>query len=446
MKRVLLITYHFPPDGAVGSVRAAKFAKYLPEFGWEATILTVKPKYCDVLDTNTIDVNSSGIPVVIRTGMFRNPSFYYRKIKRRLRSNGTKAYVSPPETEKAARHAQTAFRTWIDFLLSFPDEQTGWIPFGFIKGMQALYRKNTSVLMTSGPPHSVHLLGMLLSKLTHVPWVADFRDPWLDSYLSQLGIQQERYARFGKRLEARFMAQAACIVTTTPRFTDRLRSKYPAAQAKVLAIPNGYDPEEFLGVSREKEQRFTISYLGSLYYRRDPEPVLSSIAELMSEGHISPDQLAVRFIGDCHEAEGKAVKALIAKYGLTGIVEILPWLPRSHALEIMTRSHLLLLLAEDQPLQIPGKVYDYLGSGSQILAITGDGATADLLRETGAGIVVAPGDREALKEVIKKFYASWLIPHQSTREYPFMEAVPPSGYSRRQLTAELALLLEEVSQ
>jgi glycosyltransferase involved in cell wall biosynthesis len=377
--------------------------------------------------------------------MFRNPSFYYRKIKRRLPSNGTNANMSPPETERAARHGQTAFWGWIDFLLSFPDEQTGWIPFGFLKGIQALYRKNIRVLMTSGPPHSVHLLGMLLSKLTHVPWVADFRDPWLDSHLNQLGIQQERYVRFGKRLEAKFMAQAARIVTTTPRFADLLRSKYPAVQAKILAIPNGYDPEEFIGVSREKEQRFTISYLGSLYYRRDPEPVLSSISELMREGHISPDQFAVRFIGDCHEAEGKAVKALVAKYGLTGIMEILPWVPRRQALEIMKRSHLLLLLAEDQPLQIPGKVYDYLGSSSQILAITGDGATADLLRETGAGIVVSPDDRQALKDVINRLYARWLSPCQSAKEYTSMAAAPP-GYSRRQLTAELALLLEKVSQ
>jgi glycosyltransferase involved in cell wall biosynthesis len=444
MKKVLLVTYHFPPDPAVGAVRPAKFAKYLREVGWEPIVLTVKEKYYDGLDKSLLSDANGMLPMVIRTGMLRNPSFYYRKLKRVLRMDqGTlngKRSLSPKEEE----NSRIGIRQSISSFLSFPDEQAEWLPFALVSGMKVIRREGIGVLMTSGPPHSVHLIGACLSKISRIPWIADFRDPWSDNCLDQPQDRLELSHRLALRLEAWLVSRAALAITTTERFALRLRSRFPEYQDKIVTIPNGYDPDEFSNIPRRKEKRFTISYVGSIYHNRNPEPVFHVLSELLQENVVDPNRLAIRFLGHCNQAAGKAMNLLISQYGLTGVVEVLPWLPRHQALEMMVRSHVLLLLAEDQPLQVPGKVYDYLGAGSDILAITGDGATADVFRETGAGVVVPPGDQQALKGTIRALYTRYLRSGQDDRDRSSLEDTPPTKYSRRHLTEVLVGHLEKV--
>jgi glycosyltransferase involved in cell wall biosynthesis len=223
-----------------------------------------------------------------------------------------------------------------------------------------------------------------------------------------------------------------------------LSSRFPQAANKFAVIPNGYDPEEFSGIVKEKEKVFTIAYLGSLYHHRDPEPFLQALSNLIDAGEIPPDQIAIRFVGQCDETRGVPLKTVAAKYRLADTIEILPWLPRAEALEMMARSHVLLLLAEDQPLQIPGKIYDYLGVGSDILAISGEGATADLLAETEAAVVVRPGDQEALKWAIKGFYRNYQSSLQQGVQYLLRSTAPVEKYTRRRLAFALGQLLEKV--
>lgn len=443
MKKVLLITYHFPPDAAVGAVRMAKFAKYLPEHGWEPVVLTVKEKYYDLLDSSAPDIEGSSLRVM-RTAMFRNPSYYYRKLKKGLHLDRSNSDGSRSLGSGKTGNSRMSLRRWVNFLLSFPDEYAGWLPFALIKGIKLIRKEDITILMTSGPPHSVHLIGAYLSQWTGIPWIADFRDPWLDNCVSTIEFQNGRIPRLAQWLERRLISRSSLVLTTTQRFTEQLGMRYPSSHEKFVTISNGYDPDEFSNIPFEKEKRFTISYLGSFYHHRNPEPILRAVAELIGGKQIDADRVILRFIGGCGEAEGRAIHALIHQLGLTDAVEILPWSPRQHALEMMVRSHVLLLLAEDQPLQIPGKVYDYLGAGSDILAMTGDGATADLLREIRRGFVVSPGDRPALKTTIKKLYNEYLNARPDDKECFFVGTVPPDKYSRRQLTGELSKLLEKV--
>ena len=210
-------------------------------------------------------------------------------------------------------------------------------------------------------------------------------------------------------------------------------------------MPNGYDPDEFSKIHKEKEKRFTISYMGSIYHNRNPEPILHAISELIKGKYIDPNRVVIRFIGSYNEAARKVANMLIARYGLTGIVEVLPWLPRSRVSEMMVRSHVLLVLAEDQPLQIPGKVYDYLGAGSDVLAITENGATADLLREVGTGIVISPADHQTVKSKIKALYMQYLTTNQHDNDSAFVRNIPTTKYNRKYLTQELARLLEKIN-
>ena len=444
MRRVLLITYHFPPSTAVGAVRPEKFARYLPDFGWEPAILTVKVKYCNARETSSVEEHWARA-MIVRTRMLRSPSHYYRRLKSMLRIRQEKSDVGRSSSPWKRTNGWMQLRQSVSSLLSSPDEYAGWLPFALIMGMKVIRRKGIGILMTSGPPHSVHLIGACLSKLAGIPWVADFRDPYLDSnYLRQATGEEDISRKLARRLETWFMSRATFILTTTKRYTELLQFRYPLDKQKMFTVPNGFDLEEFAGIPREKEKKFTISYLGSLYWHRDPEPVLRALSELLGEKQISPSNLLVRFFVPPGEA-GKRLSTVIAKYGLCDIVEIGPWLSRRYALEVMVRSHVLLLLAEDQPLCIAGKIYEYLWAGSDILAIIRDGATADLLRETGTGIAISPDDYLKLKMSIEALYMKYLAAGQHNKENSFIEGVPLARYSRQHLTEKLAGFLETAS-
>lgn len=441
MKKILLITYHFPPDAAMGAVRVSKFAKFLPEFDWEPVVLSVQKKYYDALDTAHHPGTSS--PRVIRTRMFQKPIYYYHKAKKALslRQRNTRVTASSDLTSNGSLVSKV--KNLIDFYLAFPDEKVGWVPFAIFHGMKLIRREAVTALMTSGPPHSVHLIGACLCRLTQTPWVIDFRDPYLDDvFKDRPGTERGLSGYLTRRLEAWLIAQAAVVLASTERFSERLRSRYPAHKQKIFTIPNGYDLDDFSAIRKKKEKGFTISYLGSIYEQRDPEPVFRAVSELIQEKQIDPGKVIFRLVGNCSRAKGKSIERLVSKYDLNGNVQILPWIPRREALEMMVRSSVLLLLAEDQPLAIPGKVYDYLASGSDILALTREGATADVLRETRGDGVVTPDDYEDLKSKIKALYTK----HLSADGDVSADCPPPVQYSRRYLTKKLAMLLDAVSR
>jgi glycosyltransferase involved in cell wall biosynthesis len=328
---------------------------------------------------------------------------------------------------------------WVNAVLSFPDEDAGWVPFALVKGRHLARRDPFDCVLTSGPPHSTHLIGAWLSKSTGRPWIADFRDP-----LFLEGKPNRISRRLDARLEAFIMRRAALVLTTTRRFADELERRHPAHAGKIRTLPNGFDPDDFAGISRRKAEKFTIAYLGSLYVGRDPEPVLRAVARLIEDGVIPRDRIVLRFAGACENAAGKPMRDLIARYGLDGVVELPGWVPRQQAFELMAQAHVVLLLAENQGLMIPAKVYDYFGIGSDILALTEEGATADLLRETGRAAVHRPHDDQGITRSIEGFYRSYVDGVDRGAG-----AAAPDGlsqYSRERLARELADLLDAVSR
>lgn len=434
MKRILLVTHHFPPDTAVGGVRAAKFAKYLPQFGWEPVVLTVKESYYDVIDCSLSGNRRLSCPV-IRCNFVRNPSHHYRKLKRLFFGKSSIENVGSPANHDTSNKA--TLRDWLNALLAFPDEDTGWIPFAMLKGGKTIRRFGINSILSSGPPHSTHLLGAWLSKRARLPWIADFRDPlFLPDKSNHVSLKLDY------KLEAFVMAHASLVLTTTERLKNELARRHPAYGHKVYALPNGYDPDDFASVPRQKAKRFTISYLGTLYRNRDPEPVLCAVSRLIEKGLIARNRLMLRFVGDCENAAGKPMRALIDKYSLDGNVELSPWLPRESAFEVMMQSHVLLLLAENQALMVPAKVYDYLATGADILALTEDGATADLLRSTGKGAVLLPDDHRDIERSIENSYRKFLNNKTGSdnRESDSLLKV----YTRQHLTRVLVGVLEKV--
>ncbi len=445
MKKVLLITYHFPPGSAVGGVRTAKFAKYLPQFGWKPIVLTVRNKFNSEQETMHPETDFK-LPMVARTRMLNSPSYYHRTLKYLLHCNQRGSNITHPVSSSNSNAGGSNLRQLISWLLSFPDEQVGWLPFALVTGLNLVRTERITVIMTSGPPHSVHLIGACLNKLTGLPWIADFRDPYYKTHLNQKNLEATVPQRLTRRLETWFVRRAAIVLTTTQRLTECLQARYSVHKEKVFTLPNGYDPEDYAGIRKGKENRFVISYLGTFYRNRNPEPLLRAIRELIAERKIDPTKVLVRFVGYQNENAERSAMELVRQYGLSGIVDISSWLPRRRALEIMVQSHVLLLLAEDQPLQIPAKVYDYIGADSEILAVTGEGATSDLLREVGVGIVIPPDNNPVLKTAIKTNYQRYLNSMNQRKDCFLGKNSLPTKFNRRHLTRELAAHLDQTRQ
>jgi len=211
-------------------------------------------------------------------------------------------------------------------------------------------------------------------------------------------------------MEKLMVRHATNIVCVTPAVTRTYMQKYPSSSPdKWVTIPNGFDLDEFDGLGIvTRAERFTISYVGGFDHQRSPDLLLKAIAELIFNGTLDPERIAVRFVGTCECTNGRSTDAVIREFGLSGIAKVVSLLPRPQALRELLASHVLLLLAGDHRLSVAAKVYEYLASGRPILAISNEGSAADIIRRTGAGRVVAPNDLEGAKNAIAHWYGNYL--------------------------------------
>jgi glycosyltransferase involved in cell wall biosynthesis len=206
---------------------------------------------------------------------------------------------------------------------------------------------------------------------------------------------------------------------------------------KVVHLPNGIDLEQIPDDCVEKYGPLTITYAGTLYFDRTPEPLFQAFGELMSEGSAQAGDFRIKLVGNCRSIGGADTMEVARRYGIESAVEFSGRVPRAEAIRIMRRSHLLLVLAPpNHDLVLPAKIFDYLGSGSKLLALAGHGATADLMRETGAGMCVAPNDVPALKRYLGDLLKSGR--YRCLRNEPASFARYDVRASAGQLAAELS--------
>jgi glycosyltransferase involved in cell wall biosynthesis len=290
--------------------------------------------------------------------------------------------------------------------LSLPDMHRNWLVPATIHAVRIIRREKIDCILTSCPPYTVHLVGLLCRWLTGVTWIADFRDPWMTAGAKSLYATCAASLWIERRLERAVLRNADLVVTNTEALCKAFRSTSGSMPAMKFAfIPNGYDPE-FLSQFRSarKDPVFSVVYTGSLYFGRTPEPLFRAIRELLDEGRMDSGHVRLRLVGHCRHVEGRPIDEMIDRYGLKPVVETLDPVPYRQALEMIGQSHLALLLAPDQPYQIPAKVYDYMGIGTRVLALARNGATAQLIRDTRIGGVFDPADIQGIKHFVTAAY------------------------------------------
>jgi hypothetical protein len=405
-RKILFISYHFPPSTAVGGQRIANFAAAVRALAWQPRVLTVAD--ADIAHSDPVRLKAvAGVPIervaVRRTALGLAEWVWKRRPSWKGRTTVPTPAVRGDQPPPARNSAPTGLRRAILSFLALPDWERNWCLPAIIQAVRIVRRERIKWIMTSCPPYSVHLIGLAVKALTGAQWIADFRDPWMTTGSKRMYPTTALSLRIEAFLERRVVERADLLVFNVERLRNAYRERYRAVAAEKFAfIPNGIATATT--VRKPKYDVFTIAYTGSLYVGRSPEPVLAAVALLMREGRLPPDGCRVRLVGQCGMVDGVPTQALIDRYGLGSIVEVQDPVPYRQALEIVCRSHLALLLAPNLPYQIPAKVYDYLGAGTRILAIAEEGGTADLLRETGAGQAFSGADVEAIAGFIHAEY------------------------------------------
>ena len=411
MKKILLISYHFPPSAEVGGLRIANFTKYLLLFGWNTYVLTIMDHYLKKVDTERFkDVETMNIFKTeqlpsIRQTYLGLKKIYFRILKRQSipLDESENHYFRPNFKVVGKENISQKLKRYLISFITRPDLETNWILPAVLKAIREIRRKKIGYILTSCPPYSVHIIGLLVKRITGVKWIADFRDPWMTTVPRGLYVTCSLIDKIEYWLERKVIEQTDAVLTNTEALCHAFKNLYKKQPVnKFLYIPNGYNPEFFSKFKDfRKYKRFTLTYTGSFYLSRTPEPVFKALKELMMEGKLNAEDIRVNLVGNCQHVNGCPTSQIINTYGLGQTVHVLGQVSHHKALNIIKRSHLALLLAENQPFQIPAKVYDYIGLGTTILALTEEGATRDLINGSlVAGASFYPSDIDGIKKFI----------------------------------------------
>jgi glycosyltransferase involved in cell wall biosynthesis len=368
MRDVLVIAYYFPPLGMGGVQRTFKFCKYLPRFGWNPIVLTVKDIAYFAHDFTPLREVPTEIYRTESLDPLRLALFFRRQS---IRDSGKR---------------WSSLLSW--FLI--PDSKSPWLPF-LINGAKALMReREISLIFATFPPATSLVAGTLLKKHCGRPFVMDLRDPL------RYGLSQPTFLHSSLigLLTRKLVEAADGIVTAYPP------AELEGAAEKVTVIPNGFDPEDFS--ERDKmDDRFLIVHTGTLTRKRNGLPFLRTLRELVESGRIDRSRVRVKLVGWIDPVYADAIES----EGLADMVETIAYASHGESVAYLMSSSLLWLPAGAG--EIPGKAYEYLGSGKPILATAPEGDCAELIRTTGSGIVSRPDDQDGIGAAIVHYYTLW---------------------------------------
>ena len=405
-RRVLIVSTDLPPGRSSGVWRITAFVKYLPQFGWEPYVLTRLPSPYDTPGSAAVGTDIPGARAVIRTAYF-DVRLAGKKLALRAAGKAVPGLASGVAGQPIGRgHFSRALWALARTFVFVPDAEIGWYPWALGPGLALIRRAGITTIFSSAPPLTPHLVACRLKRVTRLPWVADFSDPWSqhpDRWLSGLEQLRKPLDRF---LERRIMTRADVVVADSqPRAQGFTRLRVKSMARKLRVITNGFDPGNLCDVTRRAPTKFTITYTGTFVSGAwTPEPVFAGLRDLISEGAVSRSMVAIRMI----EGYRGPSKELAQRYGLSDLVTVRVGVPHEEALrEQMNSSVLLFVMRNDAGARgiYTGKLFEYLGARRPILAIgPRAGVAMDLIREANAGLVVDPRAPSELKGAVLSYY------------------------------------------
>ncbi len=418
VKKVLIITYYWPPSGGAGVQRWLKFSKYLPEYGWEPTILTVDPKYATypVSDESLTHLVPENIKV-IRTKSWEPLRVFGAMFGQKKIPYGGFANV---ETDSLF----SKITRWIRGNFFIPDARKGWNHYAFKAAKTIINEEKVTTIISTGPPHSTHLIGLKLKTKVGVKWIADFRDPWSGIYYNDRLYKSSFASSLDKQLELKVLQKADLCIVASPSFAKDFNQSF---NRKYTVITNGYDSpgRDVSHGDKVDSRKFTISYVGTLAESYSPRQFFQALLEDNADfnfqfaGKLSPN------------IEVEILSSKLSTHFIN-----LGYVTSDIAFGIMSESDLLVLIlpaGRHNRGIIPGKLFEYMNSKTPILAMAEpESEVARILSETGAGKSFSHEDKEGFKDYLRQIRAG---------DVPARNDKLIENYSVRILTAELSKLL-----
>lgn len=439
MKRVLIITYYWPPSGGSGVQRWLKFVKYLPTFGWQPVVYTPSNPESPATDPS-LEREVPQEAVVIK----RPISEPYQAYKRLFGKGGDKggAAVVNPINQSGKKSFIQKVSLWVRANLFIPDPRISWVGPSVSYLTKYLEDNPVDAIVSTGPPHSMHLIARELHRRTGIRWVADFRDPWTEIFYFK-HLPMTRWAkRRHKSLERSVVQEADAVVSVTRQMTADFASllENGTRKGKLHTICNGYDEADFITAEPvAPEGKFTLTHTGLFSADGNPLKLWETLAQLCREDDSFSKALKIRLIGKVD----REVLDAIDRNGLTPSLENMGYLPHSQIPAIQQSAWGLLLPLRNEPESkaiLTGKFFEYLAAGRPIVAFgPQDGEMARVLKETHSGEIFEWEEADSLKKHILDLYRIYCSGIWATDA----DRTAITKYSRRTLTSEMVEVLKK---
>lgn len=429
-RRVLIITYYWPPSGGAGVQRWLKFSKYLRGYGWEPVIYTPSNPEAPAEDHSLFTDIPEDLEV-LKTEIWEPYTWYKKFIGQKSHEKVNAGFLS--ENKKPGLAEKTS--VWIRGNFFIPDARKFWIKPSVRFLINYLKDHPVDAMISTGPPHSMHLIAEGIKQKINIPWLADFRDPWTQiDFFDQLKLTTVA-KNIHKRQEKSVLQNADTVVTVSHNWAKDLKTIVPR---EIVTITNGFDPDDFKGFSVEIDKDFTLTHIGSLNKDRNPRFLWETIREICNENPAFASSLKLQFIGKTDFQ----VFEYLEELGLSKYAVKIAYMPHAEVLKKTASSAALLLLINNTPNSmgiIPGKVFEYIASQRPVLCIAPpEGDSAGIVRAAGAGYVVDFNDNTELKDSLIRLFTDFSSGKSFSGNSDY------NKYSRKQLCSDIAAELNKL--
>lgn len=436
MKRVLIITYYWPPTGGSGVQRWVKFAKYLPSEGWQPVIYTPENPEQLAVDTS-LEAEVPAEAEIIRTGIIE-PYGLYKKLLRRSGHSKEAVEVNPVNAQNKSLIQKAAM--WVRGNLFRPDPRCLWIRPSVRYLKKYLKEHPVDLIVSTGPPQSMHIIGMKVAAETGIPWVADFRDPWTKIFYFKHLAMTSATERWHKKMEKKVLDAASVVVAVSPLVQKEFQEM---TDTPVELITNGFDECDFNAekcteASGGPDKDFIIVHTGLFAADGNPTVLWDVLSEKCEADSTFRKRLKIKLIG---KTDDQIIKALYER-NLGDMLVNMGYQQHDIAVQQQREASLLMLPLRKEPeykAVLPGKLFEYIASGRPILGIgQSDGAMAMILDETRTGTVLEWEDKTGIEEYVGQCWERHRAGSLST------DGADLTRFTRRSLTRQMAELFEKI--
>lgn len=432
-KKVLIITYYWPPAGGSGVQRWVKFSKYLRDYGWEPVIFTAEDGDYPVLDPQLQQELPQSIGVIREP--IREPYTLYKKWMGKSKNDKL-------EGNFLSQGKKLSFRdkiaVWIRGNFFIPDAKMWWIRPSVRRIIEYLKNNPVEAIISTGPPHTCHLIAYGVHRRYHLPWIVDYRDPWTQiDYFDDLQLTSWAENQH-KKLEKRVLDACSAIVTVGKTMAEDLNT---ITQNRKVVITNGYDETDRNTHPEATDKEFSIVYIGTMNDSRNPESLWKAIQQLKEEHHPVLKKLKVKIVGNPEAV----VYNRVQQAGIEAWIDFVGYVSHREAIEYQNKAGILLLVinrTSNNASIITGKIFEYLAASRPVLCIgPTEGDAADILHTSGHDSIFDYDDVYGIKTYITACYQQYI----SGQNLSGSETTSIEQYSRKNLTKKMAELLDELT-